>query len=391
MKFTDKVSIEGTRKREDGYLVVDARIARIGVQRYLGSEVGKPDLPFVDVYRSPEQVFATDAMASFAHRPVTDDHPTQPVTADNWKQLAVGQTSDEIRQDGNFLRVPLMVADASTIEKVESGKRELSAGYNCDLEFTSGVTPDGVTYDAIQTNIRSNHVAIVQAGRAGKECRIGDGDSTQEWGLSPITKTQTKDSLKMENLRNMMVDGLPVQTTDAGAIAIEKLTADRSKLTADLADLQTQLDAVTKEKDEELAKKDAALADADSKVLDQAAIDQLVAGRVALESTAKAIHKDVKTVGVSDNDLKKSVVLAKLGDDALKMADGKDEAYVTAFVDARFATLAESASTGKSDQFRDTIINNGHVNDAGDANALRQKAFDGLVHFDQTGQNQKEA
>ena len=390
MKFTDKVSIAGTRKREDGYLVVDARIARTGVQRYLGSEVGKPELPFVDVYRPPEQVFATDAMSSFAHRPVTDDHPTEAVTADNWKQLAVGQTSDEIRKDDGFLRVPLMVADGDTIAKIESGKRELSAGYNCDLEFTSGKTPNGETYDAIQTNIRANHVAIVQAGRAGKECRIGDGGSAQTWGLSPITKPQTKDSI-MDNLRNMMVDGLPVQTTDAGAIAIDKLTADRTKLQADNAELQAQLDAAKKEKEEEIAKKDAAIEDAKSKILDQAGIDKLVADRVALESTAKAIHKDVKTTGVSDHDLKRSVVVAKLGDDALKMADGKDETYVNAFVDARFATLAEDAAKNK-DQFRDTVANGGApASNLNDAQAVRQQAFDNLVHFDQTGHDRKEA
>ena len=76
MQFTDTVTIAGTRIRDDGYLVVDARVARTGIQRYLGSEVDRPDLPFVDVLRPESEVFTTDAMASFAHRPVTDDHPT---------------------------------------------------------------------------------------------------------------------------------------------------------------------------------------------------------------------------------------------------------------------------------------------------------------------------
>ncbi len=381
MNLTDTVLIAGTRKRDDGYLVVDAKVARTGIQRYLGSEVGRPELPFVDVYRPPEEVFSNDAMASFAHRPITDDHPVQPVTADNWKELARGQTSDEIRQEDKFLRVPLMVADAATISKIETGKRELSAGYTCDLKFTAGKTPEGETYDAVQTNIRANHIAVVQAGRAGKECRIGDG-SAQTWGLSPIT-TQTKDGSKMENLRNMMVDGLPVQVTDASEIAINKLIGDRAKLTTDLATLQAQFDAKMKENEEELAKKDAAIADANSKVLDQAGIDKLVADRVALETTAKALAPDLKTAGLSDHDVRKAVVVAKLGDDALKMADGKDEAYQNAFVDARYATLVEAA--GKSDQFRDAMNGVKPANVADDAIAARQAAFDSLVRFDQTG------
>jgi hypothetical protein len=108
MQFTDAVTIKGTRLRDDGYLVVDARVARTGIQRYLGSEVGRPDLAVVDVYRPEAEVFSADAMASFAHRPVTDDHPKGAVTADNWKQLSVGQTDGEIKRDGDFLRIPLM-------------------------------------------------------------------------------------------------------------------------------------------------------------------------------------------------------------------------------------------------------------------------------------------
>lgn len=385
MNFTDTVSIAGTHKRADGYLVVDARVARTGVQRYLGSEVGRPELPFVDVYRSPEEVFSNDAMASFAHRPVTDDHPSVPVTADNWKDFARGQTGDEVRQDDKFLRVPLMVADGATIAKVESGKQELSNGYTCSLDFTPGFTPDGEAFDASQKNIRGNHIAIVQAGRAGKECRIGDG-SAQNWGSSPVT-TQQKDSDMSDALRNMLVDGFPVMVSDTTATVITKVVADRDAAIAANSTLQAQFDAKMKEKEEELAKKDAALADAATKVLDQTGIDKLVADRVALETTAKTLVPDMKTAGLSDNDVRKAVVVAKLGDDALKMADGKDEAYQTAFVDARFATLVEGAA--KTDQFRDTMNGVKPAATTNDAVAARQAAFDAMIHFDQTGQELK--
>src|SRR5688572_26799879 len=96
MKFTDAVSIAGTRRRDDGYLVADARVARTGVQLYAGYEVGKPEMAVVRVYRPDTEVFSRDTLASFAHRPVTNDHPDVPVTADNWKDHAVGNTSDEI-------------------------------------------------------------------------------------------------------------------------------------------------------------------------------------------------------------------------------------------------------------------------------------------------------
>lgn len=387
-KFNDSVTIDGTRIRSDGYLVVDARTARTGVQRYLGSEVGKPDVPFVDVYRPPEQVFSTDSMVSFTHRPVTNDHPPEAVTADNWKKYAVGHSSGEVQRDGEFLRVPLMIADRATISEIENGKRELSNGYACDLDFTSGITPDGQKYDAIQTNIRGNHIAIVKAGRAGSQCRIGDGSGNNNgWsGVSPVT-VSTKDSTMSD--RNITVDGIPVATNDAGATVIEKLVADRAVLRDQLDAANKAMKKAEEEKEEALAKKDAAIEDAKSKILDQSAIDKLVADRVALESTAKAIHKDVKTAGVSDTDLKKAVVVAKLGDDALKMADGKDETYVRAFIDARFDTLAEDAAKNR-DQFRDAIRSGGAVvTNLNDVAAQRQAAFDNLIKFDQTGRDEK--
>lgn len=388
-QFTDSISIDGTRIRDDGYLVVDARVARIGIQRYLGSEVGKPELPFVDVYRPPEEVFSTDSLASFAHRPVTNDHPPEAVTADNWKKYAVGASVDEIRRDGDFVRVPLMVADANAIADVQAGKRELSNGYRCELKFEPGITPDGQTYDAVQTNIRGNHIAIVQNGRAGSECRIGDGLANQ-WGSSPVTIEQ-KDSDNMSNdLKIAMVDGLPIQTTDAGATAIAKLLGDVASLKQEIVDLKATHDAKDKEKDEELAKKDAALAAANAKVLDQAAIDKLVADRSALETQARAIFPEIATAGLSDAEIRAAVVVHKLGDDALKVDDSKSADYKAAFVDAQYdRVLADHASESKgSDQLRDALT--GVVpNVANDAVVARQAAFNALVDYDATGQDVK--
>lgn len=162
MQFTDDAVVAGTRRREDGYLVADARIARTGIQHYRGDEVGKPDMAMVRVYRPGTEVFADETLKSAAHRPVTNDHPIEMVTSENWKQHAVGQTGDEVAGEGIFIRVPLMVSDEASIQQIESGKRELSAGYTCDLDFTPGKTPAGDAYDAIQKNIRINHVAIVQ-------------------------------------------------------------------------------------------------------------------------------------------------------------------------------------------------------------------------------------
>jgi hypothetical protein len=349
MQFTDAVTVAGTRRRDDGYLVADARIARTGIQTYLGSEVGMPDKATVRVYRPGSEVFHADTLKSAAHRPVTNDHPPELVNSSNWKDYAVGQTGDEVQGESIFIRVPLMVSDEAAIKDIENGKRELSAGYTCDLDFTPGQTPSGEAYDAIQKNIRLNHVAIVQAGRAGSQVRIGDG--AVQWGASPvITPTaDTKGSPMADNLRKVLVDGLQVETTDAGAAAIDKLTADKAAVQKKLDDATADHAKAIAAKDAEIAKKDAEIDGLKGKVLDAAAIDKLVAARADLIGKAKVLAKDVKTDGLSDAEIKKAVVLAVVGD----AAKDKPEAYI----DARFEILVEDAQkkAGDKDPFREVV------------------------------------
>lgn len=58
MQFTDVVTVAGTRRRDDGYLGADARVARTGIQLYAGHEVGKPEMAVVRVYRPEGEVFS---------------------------------------------------------------------------------------------------------------------------------------------------------------------------------------------------------------------------------------------------------------------------------------------------------------------------------------------
>lgn len=318
MQFTDAAVVAGTRRRDDGYLVADARIARTGIQVYRGAEVGKPDMAAVRVYRPGAEVFAADTMKSAAHRPVTNDHPPEPVTSDNWRQHAVGQTGDEIAGEGIFIRVPLMVSDEATIKLIEDGKRELSAGYTCDLDFTPGKTPAGDAYDAVQRNIRINHVAIVARGRAGSQVRIGDDASP--WGAAPIHTADERKPDMPDNLRTVVVDGLSVSTTDQGAQAIEKLTKDRDDARKALADANTAHAAAVKTKDEQIGTLTAEVAKLKDAAPKPADLDRMVADRVALVTAAKAVVADLKPEGLSDADIRKAVVKAKLGDAVLEGA-----------------------------------------------------------------------
>lgn len=341
MKFVDSAPVTGIRFTSDGYMVAEVRTARTGIQDYAGYEVGQPEKAVVKVYRPEAEVFDKASLGSYAHRPVTNDHPHEAVTADNWSQFAVGQIGDEVLRDGEFVKVPLIVMDASAIKAIQSGKRELSAGYTCDLAFEPGVTPDGIAYDAVQRDIKINHVAIVQHGRAGSEARIGD--SAKKWGVTPICSTdQRPEKEKIMTLKTVTVDGIPVETTDAGATVIAALQSRLSDSASKMAKLVSDHEAAISALNSELAAKDAQIDSLNDKVLDAAALDAAVIARSDLLAKARSITPDGKFEGLSDAEIRKAVVVAKLGD---AMAT-KDASYIN----ARFDILAEDSAG--ADDFR---------------------------------------
>ena len=304
MNFTDTLTLDGLRRTNDGYLVASVKAARTGIQEYRGSEVdpdnlhGMRDKASVRVYRSEQEVFHKDSLASFAHRPVTIEHPPEQVTADNWSKYSVGQTDGEIVRDGQFVRVPMVVMDADAIKIVEAGKRQISQGYSCDIKWGDGVTPDGLKYDAEQVNIRGNHTAIVGLARGGPELKIGDA-----------------------KMKTVLVDGHNVELGDAAAIAVAGLQAKLADAETKLTAANTQVGTLTAQvstKDGEIVALNAKLADS---VMTPAKLDAAVTSRLKTIDTAKKVFPAVVTDGKTEAEIRKAVVNHKVGDGAAALDD----------------------------------------------------------------------
>lgn len=152
-------------KTPEGYLVCrDAILGRTGSQEYHKNEIfpDSGDDSVVNVVRDSKEVFSPEAIASFENKPVTCEHPDEDVTPDNYKEYSVGFVRD-VHQgtvDGEpVLLGNLIITDADIINDIENGIRtELSCGYTCDI--TDEKQPR-------QVNIRGNHVALCEQGRAG--------------------------------------------------------------------------------------------------------------------------------------------------------------------------------------------------------------------------------
>lgn len=341
MNFIDKVTLPGVRRTEDGYAVANVPVARTGIQDYAGYEVGRPDLNRVSVYRPPETVFADSYLASMTHKPVTDDHPSEAVTADNWASVAKGWTGETVQKDEarGLVFVPMMMADAALIDKMEAGKREVSVGYSCELVWEDGIAPDGARYQAKQTNARVNHVAVVDRGRAGHTCRVGDNWQPIDDNKEPVVATKT-----------ITFDGLPVEVTDAAEAVIRKLEGARDALNTELkaavADTATLTDEKAKLEGEVAALK----VQLDEAKVTPDKLAKLVADRANLIDMAKKIVGEGEAFDNDDeNMIKAKAVKKKMGDKA-----PTDPAQIAGAFEAFVATLGDAPAA--PDAFRATVI-----------------------------------
>lgn len=181
--FLDTGTSVTFRDTEGGYLVGEVLCARTGIQVYDRRELGLEGSGPINVYRPPEVVFSRDSLKTFVGKPVTMGHPREPVTSQNWKDLAIGQIGEEVVRDGEAVRVSIALMDAASIRDVRSGIQEVSMGYSTPIELRDGVAPDGTPYQAVQTGpVNINHLAIVPKARGGESLSIR---LDEEW-IMPI-------------------------------------------------------------------------------------------------------------------------------------------------------------------------------------------------------------
>lgn len=355
-----------TRLTSDGYLVAFPRVARTGIQLYKGSEVGRPGMDQVRVYRPENEIFSRDSMASYAGKPVTNDHPPVLVDAANWKEYSVGDIGDEVMRDGTFLRVPMMLRDSKAIDDFRDGKDQLSLGYTMDLKWESGQTDTGEAYDAIQTNVRANHLAVVTAARGGPALKIGDD---KDRSANMTTKQITVDGLKV-TLDERDAD-IVLRAMDTAAIAIKAAQAAADKAAADLKARDEQIAADKKAvegKDAEIATLKQQLKDA---VVTPAKLNEMVKDLATVSAKAKQLVGDKVAVdGKSIDEIRRAVVDIKLG------ATAKDWTadQVSASFDSFAAGVGDGRGNLRGDPVRD-VIRDG-IHSSADA---REAAYDAMV------------
>ena len=313
-------------KTDEGFVRDAPIIGRTGILEYRNV-----DGSIRREYRPPEEAFNVDSLASIRGKPITLGHHGLVSSANYRETKPVGTVISDGRQDGNNIRADVVIYSLDTED------RELSCGYQTELEETPGVTPEGEHYDAIQRNIRYNHLAIVPRGRAGNARLNMDGNQSIEEVETMSTKIKMDNGIEYE---------VPAEVKVAYDAMVEKADATKK-----------DLDAMTAKFDSATAEIEKLKADAEKQEADfKAKFDEAVKTTIELRSIAQK-HGIEKADEMSNEEIKKAVV-AKVHP-KLNL-DGKSAEYIAVAFD-----LA-----------KDTEVQHE------DAMAEQRKALNGEIHQD---------
>ena len=335
----------------EGFLICrNVPIACTGTQEYLGREIGLDGADserLVTVYRSPEEVFSDAALASFEGKPATNDHPPDLIGPDDVAVYEKGHAQNIRRGSGewaDYILADLHIHDRELIDAVQNGKREISCGYTCEYVENA----DG-TYS--QKNIRGNHIAVVDRGRAGKRAAILDSDTVSKaQAKRPERKAMKKNGLFFKLFGQAAKDKSPEEIEQLAMDAAEAFDAkSEQNPTTEVKDDEAALDALAEKIMARMAAKKEKEENKDS--LD-AAIEQLSEGKKETEPGETSTDEEASRVVPAEESDKNCGMDAALALGILKtmrpvVAAIKDDAQRKAVSDALLGCVA--VQDGKSD------------------------------------------
>lgn len=178
---------------DEGYLVDHPILTSVGIFEYKN-----PDGTIRRELRLPEHVFKKESLDSYKGKPIIITHKAGEVDKDNVAREQIGTIMTAGYPDGDDVRAEIIIHDTDKMK--DCGLKELSLGYNLDLINEEGEW-NGMKYDAIQTNITINHLALVSTARAGEQARLNiDGSDEPELKGGKLMANTKTDALTPEEL-----------------------------------------------------------------------------------------------------------------------------------------------------------------------------------------------
>lgn len=320
---------------DEGFLSAPARVARTGIQQYLASELGLADRQpndLINVYRPADEVFNADSLDTYKLKDLANDHPATMVSADNYRQVTVGQVVSAGAQDGDYVKVDILIKDKSAIDKVNAGKAELSAGYYADYIAEQGTTDGGQDYEFVQRNIVINHVALVDKARAGSGAKIFDNQGGRKMAIITLDNKRTAE---VDDAVAPLIEDSIQRLTDKAETAASSLEAKDAELTAATA----KVDKLTE----------------DNETLQAQTTDEAINARVAealsVHDTARKLLPEIEIGDKSIDAIKREVCVALHPGRDFK---DKDMTYINATFDMDKEEMEKNDEKDKDDKKKAT-------------------------------------
>lgn len=216
---------------ENGFLrVTQCHITKETVNPYYGREVPG----WQELHLDPEKIYygwrsgeeLEKAAKTFEGLPLLLGHHVESAE-DPQKEYRVGSSGTDAIWNQPYIDISLFVTDAEAIRSIEEGKtREISCAYLYEPDFTPG-NFGGQDYDFVMRDIRGNHIALVEEGRAGADVVVADAQ---------IKLTPTRYFMNLfKRFRGALDEDLPVAPAEEEK---DEMAKDNDKLKAMLSALK---------------------------------------------------------------------------------------------------------------------------------------------------------
>jgi hypothetical protein len=248
---------------EFGWLTVeDNPITKVGVFPYLGSQIGAPEADRVYmVHRPAEELNNPETIESFKLTPFINEHPKTLlgnigglVATDN--KRVEGVFGEKVYFEYPYLKANLRVYSAQTLDSIDLGKEELSAGYTCEWSRESG-SFEGVAYEYVQRKIRGNHGALVEEGRSGPDVSVMDSMTfnldSKELQMDAAVKAAAGEGTGLADLVSTVKALSAQMTTFQGAMDSMKKAMDEKEDDKDDKEPKVAQDSDPDDKDDKKA------------------------------------------------------------------------------------------------------------------------------------------
>jgi hypothetical protein len=238
--------------KTDGKTLISCRD---GIQEYLGSEIGLDDNIVYKVFRSADTIKNFDLVGV----PITNDHvdPDEP-----YMSLGSVIGSEIINAKDESIKKTIEVKNQVKVCKdllkvINDGKNELSLGY--EAKITDVRDNKELDYDFTQSDIIPNHLAVVDKGRCGDNCKFNDKNGVKNMDIktyqeakdafiSILSLMPTLDMEEQESMKSKMAKAGEKEETDEEMKARKKKEAD---MEAEAAEKKKEEDMEAEGKKEE--------------------------------------------------------------------------------------------------------------------------------------------